>query len=118
MAISIQYKATHPLWGMQEDRSVTWRKVNTLDPKPLTPAILMNLMQDFRGRIDIPKPVWEAMLADEMVTSETVLDLGLDSYVDIRVEPKEFTKGEWAGMTVQEVLRGMQVRLALEDWGQ
>lgn len=115
--ILIQYKATHPLWGMQKGWDASFgRAVGSLTPKALTPSILMNLMQDFRVRVGIPQDIWNQIVALELVQCEQVIDKGVDSYITLKVGGV-FPEGhEYAGMGVREVLRAANVRLALEAW--
>ncbi len=110
-SVCMQYKATHPLWGL--------RRIDGLrsepTPKPFTPLMRMQFLADFRERCCITSQAWESLAP--VLAYELREDLGVDSYFAIGFAG-EFPEGhEYAGCTLPEVLRGLRVQVALAGRG-
>jgi hypothetical protein len=113
--IHIQYKATHPLWGMRSMPGEFGKWKGSTEPKPITDDVIQALHQDFRVRVGIPLPLWNTLLELEMVRVDADTQLGVDSYIVVKAGGT-FPGGEFEGLTLREVLRGLDVKLALEAW--
>ena len=110
-SICMQYKATHPLWGLRESQYDLWRDITT--PKPFTEAMHQAFLEDFRERCGITPEAWKALAP--VLQFDLRTDLGVDSYFAIGFAG-EFPEGhEYAGCTLPEVLRGLRVRVALAE---
>lgn len=114
-SVCMQYKATHPLWGM---RNSGWGRVADrfgTQPKPFNEDIRQAFLKDFRERCGITPDAWAALAP--VLVYELREDLGVDSYFAIGFEG-EFPEGhEYARLTLSQVLKGLRVRVALAERG-
>lgn len=107
-SICMQYKATHPLWGLQTQSP--W-KVPIPIPNPFTQSVREKLLADFRTRYSITPEAWDVLLG--VLVYELREDLGVDSYFAIGFEGEFPEWHDYAGCTLPQVLRGLRVQVAL-----
>jgi hypothetical protein len=132
----VQYKPSHPAWGMQEVTRPTGlggRVVRSTEPKPLTPVVIAGLLLDFSCRSGDPKhpgallhpDVLQAALALGLLQMRTDLTLGFDSFVELELPmhqselpPTVHEMLRKEGLTVREMVSGLAVQVALKARGE
>lgn len=106
-SICMQYKATHPLWGMRDPRAHS----GDLLPQAFTNEVRERMLADFRKRCAITASAWDAL--GPVLVYELREDLGVDSYFAIGFEGELPEGNEYAGLTLPQVLRALRVQVAL-----
>jgi hypothetical protein len=103
--ISIQYKATHPLWGVRKQQSFPFALVEV----ELTADKVLKMHADFITRSGLPEPLFLYATVEKLVQVTVDLGKGADSSVTISCPPAS-ELSELSGLTVAEARAGLAVR--------
>jgi hypothetical protein len=103
--VIIQYKATHPFWGVQKQKKFPFALVEV----ELTADKLQKMHADFIKRANLPEPLFLYAVVEKLVQTKTDLGKGVDSSVTISCPPAS-ELSELSGLTLAEARAGLAVR--------
>lgn len=109
--ISIQYKATHPLWGVEQVRQGS---VLVAVEKEPTGVMVTNMVEDFARRSGITPAQLAVLRMYDMLEFIWDRGKGYDSSLTIQLnEDTPIPAGEFHGLTTPELLSGARVQNVL-----